>query len=55
MVIIASSVSLTVALPGAVAPVSAHPSCAGFPPAAEQGSGAAALEHFAHLACVSAR
>lgn len=37
MVILTSSISLAVALQGAVAPVSAHPSCAGFPPAAEQG------------------
>lgn len=37
VVILTSSISLTVALQGAVAPVCAHSSCAGFPPAAEQG------------------
>lgn len=53
MVILPSSMSLTVALQGAVAPDSAQPSCAGFPPAAEQGPWAAAMEHFANHACVN--
>lgn len=37
MVILPSSLSLAVALQGTVAPVSAHPSSASFPPATEQG------------------
>lgn len=53
MVILPSSISLTVALQGTVAPVSAHSSCAGSPPAAEQGLWAAAVEHFANHACVN--